>query len=47
MAVSEIGVQGLMPVSFGVVSIDHLPNLGKRKPGIFLRILKRSNSEMI
>jgi hypothetical protein len=39
MAVSKIGVQGLMPVSFGVISIDHLPNLGKRKPGIFLRIL--------
>jgi hypothetical protein len=35
MAVSEIGVQEFMPVSSGNIRIDHLPILGKRKPGIF------------
>jgi hypothetical protein len=34
MAVSDGGVQDMLPVSFGDISIDQLSNLGKRKKTI-------------
>jgi hypothetical protein len=40
MAVPENGVQGYLPVSFGDISIDQLPDLGKRKPGIIFQLLR-------
>jgi len=49
MAVSDDGVQDIVPVSFDTISIDQLSNYGKRKRAILsrsFRVAKGGNDIM-